>query len=115
MTTPAGTNPSQTQRSYLPPELQVRDSTLAIVSMVTGIVGWLLLPLIGAITAIVTGHLANKEIKESNGMLTGKGMATTGLILGYIQIAFIVLAVIAIILVLLFVPATSNWFANTAL
>ncbi len=68
-----------------------RDSTLAIVSLVSGIVAWILIPFFGAIAAIICGHLAKKEIRESNGTLSGDGMALAGLILGYVQIGVIVL------------------------
>lgn len=83
---------------------ETRDSSLAIASLITGILGWFLIPLFGALAAIITGHLANQEIRESGGSLTGKGMATAGLILGYVQLAFIVLIMIAIMLVLILAP-----------
>jgi hypothetical protein len=63
---------------YAPP-----NSTMAIVSLVSGILGWSLLPLLGSIVAIVTGHMAKKEIKNSTGQLGGDGLATAGLVLGY--------------------------------
>lgn len=62
-----------------------RTSTMAIISLIAGIAGVVqILPVIGPLAAIITGHLAKKEIKNSNGMITGNGMATTGLILGYV-------------------------------
>jgi hypothetical protein len=66
-----------------------QTSTTAIISLISGIVSWFLLPLIAAIVAVITGHIAKKEIKNSNGMVTGNGMATAGLILGYIQIGLL--------------------------
>ena len=77
-----------------------KDSTLAIVSLVCGIGAYVILPFIAAIAAVITGHLAKKEIKESGGTIKGAGMATAGLILGYIQIAMIVLSICAIIFLL---------------
>jgi uncharacterized membrane protein SpoIIM required for sporulation len=64
-----------------------KTSTMAIVSLIAGIAGWSLLPFLGSIVAIITGHIAQGEIKKSGGMVTGKGMATAGLILGYLSIA----------------------------
>ena len=73
---------------YPPPQVsQTRNSTMAIVSLISGIAGWSLLPFLGSIVAIITGHIAQGEIKKSGGMITGKGMATAGLILGYLSIA----------------------------
>ena len=82
------------------PVVQPKDSTLAIVSMICGIASYFIVPVIGAIAAIIMGHIAKKEIKNSNGMIKGNGMATAGLILGYIQIALAVLSVCALIFVL---------------
>ena len=73
--------------SSAPPQMETTTSTLAIVSLVSGIVSWVMLPLIGSIVAIITGHMAKGEIKRSRGILTGDGLATAGLILGYLQIA----------------------------
>jgi hypothetical protein len=63
-----------------------RSSTLALVSLIAGITGWTVLPFIGAIVAIITGHMAKSEISKSGGTVTGGGMATIGLILGYLAI-----------------------------
>jgi hypothetical protein len=72
------------QYSPLPPAQTT--STLAIVSLISGIVAWFLIPFIAAIAAVITGHMAKNEIKKSNGMIAGNGMATAGLVLGYIQL-----------------------------
>ena len=42
-----------------------QTSSLAVVSLVSGILGWSLLPLIGSIAAIITGHMARAEIRRS--------------------------------------------------
>ncbi|MEN6572687.1 MAG: DUF4190 domain-containing protein [Anaerolineaceae bacterium] len=74
-----------------------KDSTLAIISLVSGLLGWTVLPVIGAIAAVVTGHLAKKEIRESNNTLSGDGMALAGLILGYVQIGILVLGILCLL------------------
>jgi len=63
------------------------NSTMAIASLILGILGWTIIPTIGSIAAIITGHMAKNEIKNSMGALGGNGMATAGLVLGYINIA----------------------------
>ncbi|MEZ0397224.1 MAG: DUF4190 domain-containing protein [Anaerolineales bacterium] len=71
-----------------PPVQQVRTSTMAIISLITGILGFVqILPFIGPIAAIITGHIAKGEIKRSGGLVTGDGLATAGLILGYLMLA----------------------------
>lgn len=67
-------------------------STLAVVSLVFGILAWLVLPLIGALVAIVCGHLARSEIRRMpEGALEGNGMAIAGLSLGYLHLALALL------------------------
>lgn len=58
-------------------------SSLSITSLIMGILGWTLVPIVGGIIAVITGHMAKKEIRESSGLLAGDGMATAGLVLGY--------------------------------
>lgn len=62
-------------------------SSLSLTSLIMGIVGWVLIPIVGAIIAVITGHMAKKEIRESQGLLGGDGVATAGLILGYSNLA----------------------------
>lgn len=62
-------------------------SNMALASLILGILGWTIVPTIGAIAAIITGHMAKNEIKNSGGTLGGDGMATAGLVMGYANIA----------------------------
>ena len=50
-----------------------------------------------AIIAIVLGHLSLGEIRRSAGRLTGRGMAVTGLVLGYAGVSVIPIMIIAAI------------------
>jgi len=52
---------------------------MAIVSLISGILGWTLLPFLGSIVAVITGHKAKKEIRNSMGQLGGDGMTTISL------------------------------------
>lgn len=61
-------------------------STPAVVSLVFGVAAWMVLPLVGAVVAIVFGHLARGEIRRAPaGSLDGNRMALVGLLLGYGQ------------------------------
>ncbi|MBD9477809.1 DUF4190 domain-containing protein [Pseudoxanthomonas sp. PXM02] len=60
-------------------------SSLAIASLVSGILGWTLLPFIGTIVAIITGHMARAEIRRSAGTMDGDGLAIGGLVLGWVS------------------------------
>jgi len=75
-------------------------SNLALASLILGILGWTVLPTLGSIGAVITGHMAKNEIKSSMGALGGDGMATAGLVLGYANIAIAVCACLALIAML---------------
>lgn len=77
-------------------------NTLAVMSLVFGIMAWCVLPFVGAIVAIICGHLARGEIRNSHPeqRQEGDGMAVAGLVLGYVQLAFGILAMLLLIAVL---------------
>ena len=86
-----------------------QTSTMAIVSLISGILSWFLLPFIAAIVAVVTGHMAKNEIKKSSGMVTGNGMATAGLILGYVQLGLFTCGCIVVAVLLALGMITIPW------
>jgi hypothetical protein len=59
---------------------------LAVAALVLGLVGWLACG-IGSVVAIVLGFIARGQIKGSWGRETGSGMATAGIVLGFIGLA----------------------------
>mgnify|MGYP001602171234 CR=1 FL=1 len=80
---------------YPPPyqPMPQQNSTTAIISLVAGILGLTVFPLIGSIIAVVLGHMAKGEIARSGGALGGGGAATFGLVLGYIGLGLAVLGI----------------------
>jgi hypothetical protein len=85
-----------------------KDSGLAIASLVCGIAAWIIFPIVAAIAAVITGHLAKKEIRESGKILGGDGMALAGLLMGYIQLGLFVVAIIVVIITLVLLVPTTN-------
>jgi hypothetical protein len=82
--------------------------SLAIISLVLSILGLMpILPVVGSIGGIVTGMIARKEILAKPDQLTGEGIARAGIILGWIGVALVLLAVIALILFLAPLTATT--------
>ncbi|MGY6517342.1 MAG: DUF4190 domain-containing protein [Lysobacteraceae bacterium] len=76
-----------------------RTNTVAVVSLVFGILAWTLLPFIGSIVAVITGHMARAEIRRlPPGAEQGDGLALAGLVLGWVQLALIVLGFLAVVL-----------------
>lgn len=79
-----------------------RTSSLAIVSLVFGILAYIFLPGIGALVAVICGHSARAEIRRAPpGTVEGDGLALAGLILGWIQIACGIIALGFLILLAL--------------
>jgi len=72
-----------------------RTQPLAVASLVAGILGSFLLPILGSITAIVTGHLARARIARGDG--DGDGMAIAGLTLGWLSLAFWLLSAVLLL------------------
>jgi len=76
-----------------------KTNNLALVSLICGVLGWSMVPVVASIVAIVTGHMARKQIRESYGREEGDGLAIGGLVLGY---ANLVLGLIGIVFAVLF-------------
>ena len=73
----------------------------AIFSLIFGILSWCVLPFVGAIGAIICGHIARGEIRRAPpGTLEGDGLAIGGLILGYLHLAFLLALLLFVFLVL---------------
>ena len=78
-------------------------STLAIVSLVAGLLGFTLFPVVATIVAIVTGHMARKETRSVPPTASGDGLATAGIIMGYVQIGLFVIGICCFLLYFVFV------------
>ncbi|HEU0151943.1 MAG TPA: DUF4190 domain-containing protein [Arenimonas sp.] len=99
-TTPPAAPPSPPASTPAPAAAPAARPTspLAIVSLVGGLLGWTLLPLLGSLAAVVFGHLARAEIARSAGGMDGDGLAIAGLVLGWTAILLTVLTVLAFVL-----------------
>lgn len=84
-------------------------NALAIVSLVCGILGVLqVLPVIGPIAAVITGHLARRQILNAGSGEAGAGMALAGLIMGY---AMLVIYLFLCVLGLVFAALFTRYFS----
>ncbi|HOM67082.1 MAG TPA: DUF4190 domain-containing protein [Brevefilum fermentans] len=88
-----------TNQGYSQPPIYQQTSTMAVISLISGIASFFILPLLGAILAIILGYSAKKEIAQSGGALTGEGLATWGLILGWVNIGLALIGICLSILV----------------
>ena len=74
-----------------------QNSGKATAALVLGILGVVACGFVAGIPAIIVGKQAQREIDASNGWLTGRGMATAGIVMGWIAVALTVIAVLIII------------------
>jgi hypothetical protein len=85
-------------------------STLAIVSVIAGVLGFSAVPVIGGIVALITGYMARKETKGTPATASGDGLAVAGIIMGWIQVGLAVVSIccFAATFIFAFVPVVLN-------
>jgi len=69
--------------------LQSHTSGLAMTSFVLALLGLLttwLIPVLTQIISIICGHISLSHIRNSNGQITGEGLAIAGLVISYIML-----------------------------
>lgn len=93
------------QIDYSTPSTPLPTSTLAIVSMIAGIMGFGVFPVVGTIIAIITGYMARQETRAIPPRFAGDGMATAGIIMGYIQVGLFIVSICCFIAYLVFIFA----------
>ena len=91
-----------------------RTSSMAIVSLVAGLLGWTFAPWLGSIIAIITGHMARAEIRRDPAGLEGDGLAVAGLVLGWSMILLSLLTVLAFVLFFGGLAALAAFAAGTS-
>ncbi len=72
-----------------------RTNPLAIASLACGI-GQVVIPPVPTILAIVFGVIARRQIRRSGGVERGYGLATAGLVLGWLAVALLVVGLVAV-------------------
>jgi hypothetical protein len=83
------------------------SSTLATVSLIAGILGFTFVPVLGGIVALVTGYMARKETRSVPPTASGDGMATAGIIMGWVQIGLTILGVCCYLAIFVFAIGSS--------
>jgi hypothetical protein len=97
---PLGPQPTTPVPHYQPPAgypvaVQRPTNQLAIVSLAAAIASFVIMPFIGALVAIVTGHVARSQIRKTGE--DGGGLALAGLVIGYVHLALFALLIIGIL------------------
>lgn len=96
------------QIEYGMPTTQLPTSTLAMVSMIAGILGFGVFPVIGTIIAIITGYMARQETRAVPPKFAGDGMATAGIIMGYVQVGLFVVGICCFIAYFAFILVAAS-------
>ena len=102
---PPAATPGYAQPYGAPYQAAPGTNGMAIASLVCGLLGFV--TCVSSIAAIILGHIARKQIRESGGRQQGDGMALAGLILGYI-VAVLFVAYIIFAIVIAATTDTSN-------
>ena len=99
--------PAAPQYGYTPPPPK---NDLAVWSLVTGILSYVMCPILLGVAAIITGTMGRKAADE--GLADNRGMATAGVILGWVNIALSVLGIVLFFVLLgagLLAGAIGEW------
>jgi|YNPNPStandDraft_1061719.scaffolds.fasta_scaffold01322_15 hypothetical protein len=81
---------SQTPYAYPPAR---PTSGMAIASLVLSLLGLVqVVPVLGPILGLIFGYKAMNDIRQSQGMLGGEGMAKAGIIIGWITLGLLLLS-----------------------
>ena len=68
-------------------------------SLVSSLIGIFIIPLLGSLAGIITGHISLGQVKKTGEQ--GRGLALAGTIIGYVGLGFIVIGLIVFLAFLL--------------
>lgn len=83
-----------------------KTETMAIVSLVLGILSLTVLHFLAGIPAIVVGRSAREKIRANPGQMGGDGMARAGIVMGWISVG--IACVIAVLVIVVIISLTSH-------
>ena len=69
-----------------------KSNSMAIVSFVSSLVGLFVIPIVGQIVGIITGHISLNQLKTSGE--NGRGLALAGTIIGWVSLGLAILGII---------------------
>jgi uncharacterized membrane protein len=92
----ASPDPEDALQSFRP-GVSAPESPMAVASLASGILCWFVLPIVGAVVAVLTGVSARRQIRASGGAVGGWTLATVGLWLGAIHLVLAALAMMVVV------------------
>ncbi|XAL98790.1 DUF4190 domain-containing protein [Phycisphaeraceae bacterium D3-23] len=78
------------------------NNSMAITSMVMGILSFVITPILFAPLGIIFGHIAQKQIRTGRYATSSRGYALTGLICSYIALGLVLVVGAIFILIIIF-------------
>jgi len=95
--------------SGMPPTLVVpQTESMAIVSLVLGILSLTVFHFLAGIPAIIVGRSARNKIRAYPQQLTGEGMATAGIVMGWISVGIICCVVLLFVVVMIVIGVNAR-------
>ena len=89
--------PPPAPSALLPAPAVPQTSGKAVGALVSSILGLTTCLFVGQIIGLVLGYSARREIRASNGRLTGDGLATAGIVIGWIGLAIDLFVVVLLV------------------
>ncbi len=101
---PFSFNPDYQQYYQHPPVAPPRHQydPMAIVSLVFSILSFYFLYVLGAIIGLIFGYVSLSNIRKSGGNFSGKELAITGIILGWVNIALFAIIIVSALILKIF-------------
>jgi hypothetical protein len=78
----------------VPSQIVIRQSTTSGMAIASLVMGLLWMYWLGSIVAICLGYAARREIRNNAGRIEGEGMATAGIVLGWIGVGMLALLIV---------------------
>lgn len=101
---PYGQYPQSYAQPYAVPARPT--NAMAIVSLVSSLVGLFIVPIIGSIVAVITGPMGRRQIRETGE--NGDGMALAGIIVGWAGLGLWILGGLLFIIPFVFIAAAAS-------
>ncbi len=101
--------PAGNAQRALPPTRGVpQTESMAIVSLVLGILSLTVFHFLAGIPAIIVGRSARDKIRAYPQQLTGEGMATAGIVMGWISVGIICCVALLFVVVMIVIGVNAR-------
>jgi Domain of unknown function (DUF4190) len=94
------------QLVFAPPQTDDK----AVISLVLGVLSLISFSILAGIPAIIVGRMSRENIRASSGRLTGEGMATAGIVMGWVSVGLAGVVLLIVLLVVIFAVAAGTHY-----